>query len=119
MRAVPVTKLPTLLMSVIAASPSQPVVVEELRLRVQLFLEDVHVLVLDDVGDLALRIEQVAELARPHRADFHALRVQPLAHPLDAEGALLDDATLAWAIAEVLGDWIELVFRDVPRAPVE
>src|SRR3972149_1164922 len=103
MRAVPVTKLPTLLMSVIAAFPSQPVVVEELRLRVQLFLEDVHALVLDDVADLAFRIEQVAELARAYRADLHALRVQSLAHPLDAERALLDDATLARPVAEVLG----------------
>src|SRR5450759_3679098 len=93
MRAVPVTKLLVFRMKLMT-SASQPVVVEEFRLRVQFFLQDVHALVLDDVADLALRVEEVAELASAHRANLHALRIQAFAHPLDAEPVSYTHLTL-------------------------
>src|SRR4029078_2703446 len=46
--------------------------VEELADRVELRLEEQHALVLEDVADLAVGIEHVAELARPGRAHLDA-----------------------------------------------
>src|SRR5512142_617111 len=75
--------------------------VVELRVRGELLLEDEHPLGLHHLADLALRVEEVAELPRADRADLDARRVAPAARPLDAEGALLDDALRARAVAEV------------------
>src|ERR1039458_1706182 len=66
--------------------------VKESRDGVQLLFQDQYAFVLDDVTDLAIGIEDVAEFARAHRADFHAGGVAALARALDTEGALLDHA---------------------------
>src|SRR5512140_449715 len=61
--------------------------VEEPRHGIEVLLQHQHPLVLQDVADLALRVEQVAELAGSHRAHLDAGRVAPRAGALDAEGA--------------------------------
>src|SRR5947209_6874890 len=73
----------------IATVPSRSIEVEELRHRVQLLLEEEYPLVLEDVADLALGIEHVAELARAGRTGFETRRIAPRARPLDAPRALL------------------------------
>ena len=51
--------------------------------------QDEDALVLDDVADLAVGVEKVAELPGPHRADLDAGGVAARAGALDAERALL------------------------------
>src|SRR5579871_5967010 len=70
---------------------SSRIKVEEPRQGVQLLLEDEHPLVLDDVADLAVFVQEVAELSRAHRARFHTRGIPAGACALNAERALLDD----------------------------
>src|SRR5512142_1872980 len=93
--------------------------VVELRVRGELLLEDEDALPLHHLPDLALRIEEVAELARADRADLDARRVAPAARPLDAEGALLDDALRARAVAEVVLVRVQLGRGQLRLRPVE
>src|SRR5205823_9380698 len=53
--------------------------VEEPRDRIQFLFQDEHAFVLDDVADLAIGIEDVAEFARPHRTSFDAGGIAALA----------------------------------------
>src|SRR4051794_17070922 len=76
--------------------------VEEPRNGIQFLFENQHALVLDDVTDLAIRVENVAEFASAHRADFDAGRVAAIARALDAEGALFHHAFGPRAIAQVM-----------------
>src|SRR5947199_9221482 len=46
--------------------------IKEPRDGIQFLFEDEHAFVLDDVADLAIGIEDVAEFARTDRADFDA-----------------------------------------------
>src|SRR5512135_499095 len=57
--------------------------VEELRHRVQFFLQHHHPLLVDDVANLAVGVEQVAELARADGADLDAGGVAAGARPLN------------------------------------
>src|SRR5450756_897036 len=98
---------------------SRSVEVEELGHGVQFLLEDEHPLVLDHVPDLALRIQQVAELPRTDRAHLDARRVAPRTHALDAEGALLDDALGTRPVAQVVRLRVQVVAGDGRLGPVE
>src|ERR1039458_4054132 len=93
--------------------------VKEPRDGVQLLFQNQHAFVLDDVADLAMGIEDVAELTRAHRADFDAGGVAALARALDTEGALLDHALGPRAVAEVVGVGIDFVFGNGRGFPVE
>src|SRR4029079_14429970 len=62
--------------------------VEKLRHRVELLLEEQHALVLEDVADLAVGIEHVAELARAGRAHLDAGGISSRPGPLDSPRAL-------------------------------
>ena len=96
---------------------SRSVEVEELRHRVQLLLEQQHALVLEDVADLAVGIEHVAELARAGRADLDARRVAALARALDAERALLHDAPRPRPVAEVVRVRVQLALAESTARP--
>ena len=75
--------------------PSQALLtveVEEPRTRVQLGLEHEDALVLQDVAELAPRIEEVPELPGAYGAHFDTGGIAALPDALHAEGALLDDA---------------------------
>src|SRR5437868_14325970 len=76
----------------ISTDTSRSVEVEELRHRPQLFLQEEYALVLEDVADLAVGIEHVAELARAGRARLDARRIAAGACTLNAPRALLHDA---------------------------
>src|SRR5512140_3872611 len=95
--------------------------VVELRTGVQVFLQDEHALVFDDVPDLALGIEQVPELPGPHRADLDARRVPAgsVPDPLDAVGALLDHPDGARPVPEVVRLAAHLRGRQPRLPPVE
>src|ERR1017187_1981822 len=93
--------------------------VEKPRYRVQFLFEHQHALVLDDVADLAIGVEDVAEFARPHRADFHTGRITPVAAALDAEGALFNHAFRPRPVAQIVRVGIDLVLRNGGLGPVE
>src|SRR5688500_12708810 len=98
---------------------SQTEEVEEARPRVQLALEHEHTLVLEHVAHLGIGIAQVAELAGTDRTDLDAGGVTAVAHALDAERALLDDALHARAVAEVVRLRVHLLGRDLGLGEVE
>src|SRR3974390_1860961 len=93
--------------------------VEEPRNGIQFLFQDQHSLVFDDVADFTIGVEDIAELARPHRADFDAGRVAPGARSLNAEGALLHYALRAWAVAQVMGIRVELARWQAWFGPIE
>src|SRR6516162_86858 len=93
--------------------------VEKPRNGIQFLFQHQHPLVFDDVADFTLRVEDIAELARPHRTNFHAGRVAPSARSLNAEGALLHYALRARAVAQVMGIRVELACRQAGLGPVE
>src|SRR5208283_5638511 len=94
-------------------------VVEEPGKRPHLRLEDEDSLVPEDVGDLALRIEDVAEFARAGRADLDAGGVAARAGALDAEMALLHHPLAPGPVAQVGHVEVELLLRDRGGGEVE
>src|ERR1700693_1946843 len=95
----------------------EPIEVEELRLGLELALQHEDALLVDDARDLALGIEQVAELAGADRADLDARRIASRPRPLDAERALLDDAARPRPVAEDVQVRIQVLRRQVGRGP--
>jgi hypothetical protein len=93
----------------------------ELRLGIQVFLEDEYPLVLDHKTDLALRVEQVPELAGPDGADLDACRVHPLRLPctLHAVGAFFDHPDGPGTIPQVMRVGVHLPGRQAGLLPVE
>src|ERR1035441_549087 len=88
-------------------------VVKEPGRRAQLLFQlDEHALGAKDVGHLALRIKDVAELSRSDRANFDASRIA--AHPcaLDAEMTLLHHPLASRAVPQVRHVQVQPFFRD-------
>src|SRR5579872_6272234 len=75
--------------------------VEELRHGFQFFLQEQHALVLEDVANLAVGVEHVAEFPGAGRARLDARRIAARPRALDAPGALLHDAARARAVAQI------------------
>ena len=75
-----------------------------IRSYYEILLEDEHPLVLDHEPDLAHRVEQVPELARPDGTNLDARRVLPvpLSCPLHAEDALFDHSDGPGSVPEVM-----------------
>src|SRR5437764_734110 len=82
--------------------PSRSVEVEELRHGVQFLFEQHHALVFEDVADLAVGIEQVAEFPRAGRARFDTRRIPARARALDAPRALLHHPSRPRPVPEVV-----------------
>src|SRR3974377_954141 len=99
--------------------PSGGIEVKEPRYSVQFLFEYEDALVLDDVANLAVGVEDIAELPGAHRADLDASGVAAFAAALDAEGALLDDALWPRPVAEVVGVGVQFVCRNRRLNPVE
>src|SRR3972149_924399 len=100
---------------------SYGVEVVELRLGIQLPLEDEPPLVLDHEADLASRVKQVSELAGPDGADLDARRIFPLHLPgaLHAEGALLDHPDGPRPVPQVMRVGVHIPGRQAGFLPVE
>src|SRR5262249_17014590 len=94
-------------------------VVPELRLGPEVLLEAEDLLVRQHPADLAVGIEEIAEDARAGGAGLHARRVPPPARALNAERALLHDAALPQAVAEIVLVRVHLVGGHHGLAPVE
>src|SRR5690348_6589231 len=88
---------------------SSRIEVEEPRQCVQLLLENEYPLVFDDVADLAVFVEEVAELSRAHRARFHTSGILAGARPLNTESALLDDTLGPRPVAQIMRLGVQLV----------
>src|SRR6266545_60221 len=101
------------------SSSLRRVEVVELRVRGELLFEDEDALRLHHATDLALGVEEVAELPGADGADLDARRVAPAPRPLDAEGALLDDALRPRAVAEVVLVRVQLLRGELRVGPVE
>ena len=74
---------------------------------------------IDDISDLAFRVEEVSEFSCPCGAGLHAGRVSPLPYPLDAERALFDDALYSGTVSEVMDIGVDLILRKIWFRPVE
>ena len=85
-------------------------VVKEPRRGAHFLLElNENALALEDVGNLAVGVEDVAELARPGGADFQARRIAARARALDAEVAFLHDSLPPRAVAQIRHFGVEAV----------
>src|SRR6266496_1893751 len=93
--------------------------VEEPWYGIQFLFQDQHALVFDDVTNLAVGIEDVAGLGRPHGADLDTGRIPAFARTLDTERALLHYALRSRAVAEVVGVGVDLAFGNGGRLPIE
>ena len=89
----------------------------ELGIGVQVLFQPEDPLVFDGIPDLAFRVEEVPEFARPHRAGFDAGRVSPVPGPLDAEGALFHDTLVPRTVAEIMGLQVEFLRFSVSAPP--
>src|SRR5512133_1956197 len=76
--------------------------VPEARLGLQIFLQPEDALVREHPADLGVGVQQVAEDPSPSGACLGAGRQPTLTGTLDAEGALLDHARLAGAVAQIV-----------------
>src|SRR6266581_1041948 len=95
-------------------------VVEKPWRRSHFLLElDEHAFGPEDVGDFAVRIEDVAELPRAGGTDFEARGVFSLARALDAEMAFLHHALPPGAIAEIGHLRIDSFFGNLRLREVE
>src|SRR5512139_2126135 len=97
---------------------SRRVEVVELRVGGELLLEDEDALRLHHLADLALGVEEVAELARADGADLHARGVAAVARALDAERALLHDALRPRPVPQVVLHRVQLLGRELRLRPV-
>src|SRR5690554_925564 len=93
--------------------------VEEARARSELLLQHEHALVLEHPADLAVRVEEVAEDARPRVARLEAGGETPFPGPMQAERALLHDARGANAVREVGLDGVDVLGGELWLVPVE
>src|SRR5664279_3507433 len=98
---------------------SSGIEVEKPRERIQFFLEHQDPLVLDDVADLACRVQNIAELASANGADLHAGWVPAGARALDTEGALFHHALGARPVPQVVHVRVHLRGRKCRLGPVE
>src|SRR5688572_18396064 len=95
-------------------------VVEETWRRSHFLLQlDEHPLLAEDIRDLAVRIEDVAEFSRPDRAGFEARRVLPGPRPLNAEVTFLHHALFARAVPEVSHLGVEPFLRHPGLGEIE
>ena len=83
----------------ISAAALHRKIVEKLGLHVQVFLENVDLMMIQDKPNLAFGIEQVAEFPCTHRAGFHTRWIAAQAGALQAESAFLDHSYWSRAIA--------------------
>lgn len=74
---------------------------------------------LQDVADLAIRIEKIAEHPGPGRTGFHARRLASFAGALRAEMALFHHALHPRTVTDVVGVGIEFLGRNLGLCPIE
>ncbi len=94
-------------------------VIEETGVGPDLFLENKDPLVPKDLGYLAVRIEDIAELAAAGRARLEARGHPPFSRPLQAERALLHDAAAAGPVGEIRHVRVDFARRDPGIGPIE
>jgi hypothetical protein len=91
----------------------------EFGLRIQILLEPEDPLSVDDISDLAIRVEQVSEFPDPRRAGLHTSRISSLPYPLDAKGALVRCGQQSGSVSKVVHGRVDLVHGNVRLGPVE
>src|SRR5271157_273675 len=99
--------------------PSQSKEVIKLWFSIQVLFQPEHPLVVDEIADLAIRIEQVPELPRAGWTSLHTSRVTPLSHSLDTEGTLVNHVLVARPIAQIMNGRIQLFRRYIRLGPVK